>query len=98
MRAPIQNHIGEKLGFVHLTGLGAGNSDPDRDLLFHQIGQVIIRAVAGGGFEGQVSAGIGPFYPVVNEKQINRMAFGMGNFTKLKTAGCLVYIVSAQDK
>ena len=38
MGSPIQDHIGIKIGLVDLTGLGTGNSDPDRDLLFDQIG------------------------------------------------------------
>lgn len=35
MGTPIQNHIGKEFGLVYLTGLGARNSDPDRDFVLH---------------------------------------------------------------
>ena len=37
MGAPIQDHIGKKLGLVHLTSLGAGDSDANRHFVFHQV-------------------------------------------------------------
>ncbi len=54
MWSAVQDHIGKEFGLVHLTGLGTGDSDPDRDLVFHQIGQIIIRAIPGCGFDGHV--------------------------------------------
>jgi hypothetical protein len=93
MRSPIQDHIGKEFGLVHLTGLGAGDSDPDRNLIFYQIRQIVIRAVLGWGFHRQVSAGIGPVYPIINQKQIDLMPFGMGNFTELETARCASDII-----
>jgi hypothetical protein len=98
MGAPIQNHIGKKFGLVHLTGLGAGNSDPDGDLMLHQIGQIVIGAIARGGFAGQIPGRVGPSDPVVNEKQINLMPLGMGDLAELKTAGGLFHIILAQNK
>ena len=71
MGSPIQDHIGKEFGLVHLTGLGTGDSDPDGDLVFHQIGQIIIGAVSGCRFDGHIPAGIGPFYPVVDKKDIH---------------------------
>jgi hypothetical protein len=47
--------------------------------------QIIIRAVAGLGFDGHVACGIDPFYSIVNKKDINLMPFGMGDLTELKT-------------
>ena len=47
MRSTVQYHIGKEFGLVRLTGLGPGDSDPDGDLLFHQIGKAIIRAILG---------------------------------------------------
>lgn len=38
MGSAIENHIGEKLGLVNLTGLGARNSDSDRDFLLDKVG------------------------------------------------------------
>ena len=72
MGAPIPDHIGIEFGLVHLTGLGTGDSDPDRDLVFHQIGQIIIGAVSGCRFDGHIPAGIGSFYPIVDEKTSTR--------------------------
>ena len=45
MGSPIQNHIREKPGLVHLTGLGTGDSDPDGDFVLHQIRQIIIGTI-----------------------------------------------------
>jgi hypothetical protein len=95
MGASIQNHIGEEFGLIHLTGLGAGNSDPDRNFILHQIGQVVIGAIPRGCFDGQISAGIGPFHTIVNKKEIHLMPFGMGDLAKLKTPGGLVDIIFA---
>ncbi len=47
MRAAFQNHVGEKLCLVNLTILGTGDSDPDRDVILHEIGQIIVRAISG---------------------------------------------------
>ena len=47
MRAALQNHIGEKLCLVNLTILGTGDSDPNRDVVLHEIGQIIVRAISG---------------------------------------------------
>jgi hypothetical protein len=98
MRSPIQNHVGEKFGLVHLTGLGTGDSDPDRDFMLNQIGQVIIWTVSGNRFTGQVSAGIGPFDAVVDKKNIHLMSLGMRYFPKLETTGRLFHLILAQDK
>jgi hypothetical protein len=98
MRASIQNHIREKFGLVHLTGLGAGNSDPDGDFILHQIGQVVIGAIPRGCFDRQISARIGPFHPIVNKEEIHLMPFGMGDLAQLKTPGGLFNLVFAQDK
>ena len=95
MGSSIQNHIGKEFGLVYLTGLGTGDSDPDRDLVFYQIRQVIIRTIAGGGFWGHIPAGIGPFNPIVNEKEIHLMPFGMGDLTELKTPCRTIHLIFA---
>ena len=95
MRSAVQDHIGKEFGLVHLTGLGTGDSDPDGDLIFHQIGKIIIRTIPGYGFDGHVPAGIGPFYPIIDEKQIDLVTFGMGDLTELKTSCRAIHSIFA---
>ncbi len=49
MRAAVQNHVREKLCLVNLTIIGTGDSDPDRDVVLHKIGQIIVRTISGFG-------------------------------------------------
>jgi hypothetical protein len=95
MRSTVQDHIGKEFGLVHLTGLGTGDSDPDGDLVFHQIGQIIIRAISSCGFDGHVPSGISPFHPIIDEKQIDLVSFGMGDFTELKTSCRAIHSIFA---
>lgn len=46
MGATVKNHVGEKRCLVNLTGSGTGRSDPDGDLVFDQVGQIVIGTVA----------------------------------------------------
>jgi hypothetical protein len=50
VRAAVQDHVGEESRLVYLTGVGARYSDADLHLVFHEVGQVIIWAVACAGF------------------------------------------------
>jgi hypothetical protein len=52
MRSAVQDHIGKEFGLVQLTGLGTGDSDPDGDLVFNQIRQIIIGTISGSSFFG----------------------------------------------
>jgi hypothetical protein len=90
MRSAVQDHIRKEFGLVHLTGLGTGDSNPDGNLVFHQIGQIIIRAVPRCGFDGHVLRGVSPFHPVINEKDIYLMPFGMSDFSELKTSSSAI--------
>jgi hypothetical protein len=85
MRTSIQNHVGKKVGLVHLTGLGTGNSDPYRNFLFRQVKQIISGTVAGQRFLVHVPRLIRPTYSLPNEEKIYLVAFGMSDFTELKT-------------
>jgi hypothetical protein len=95
MRSTIQDHIGKEFGLIHLTGLGTGDSNPDGDLVFHQIRQIIIRAISGSGVDSHVPGGIGPFHPIIDEKNIYLMTFGMGDFGELKTSCSTIHNVFA---
>jgi hypothetical protein len=75
MRATGQNHVGEKLGLVNLTSLCAGDSNPDRDFVFHKIGKIITGTVSGFGFFLKISCGIRPHDTIVDEKQIYLVPF-----------------------
>jgi len=47
MGAAVQYHVGIEFCLVNLTGFCTGDSDPDGDFIFDQIGQVIVRAIPG---------------------------------------------------
>ena len=74
VRPPVQNHVGEKFGLVNLTRLDAGNSHPDRHVVFHQIGKIVIGAIAGAGFFIEMPCFVGPHDPAVNKKNVCLMA------------------------
>jgi len=98
MRTAVQDHIGKEFGLVHLTGLGAGDSDPDGDLLFHQIGQVVVGTVSGRCLYGHISRGIGPLDAVIDKEEMDLVPFGMGDLAELKASGGLLDLVLTQDK
>ena len=54
MGAAVQHHVREKVGVVNLTSLGAGNSNANWNLIFHQVGEIIIGAVPGFCFNGHI--------------------------------------------
>jgi len=49
MSAIIQHHVGEKFFLAYLASFGAGDSDADRDIVFHKIGQIVVGTVPGSG-------------------------------------------------
>jgi len=75
MGSSIQNHIGEKLCLVNLTGIGTGDSNSDWNLVFNQVGQIIIRTITGFCFDFKIPLGIRPINAIVNKKQIRLMTF-----------------------
>jgi hypothetical protein len=94
----VQHHVGEESALVNLTRLGAGNSDTDGNIVLHQIPKVVIGTITGGCFDGKITARIRPHDAAVNEKQIYRVPFFMGDFGELKTAGCFFAFILAQYK
>jgi hypothetical protein len=49
--ASVQLHVGPEMGFIDISVFRAGGADAGFNLVFHQIGQVVVRAVTrGGGF------------------------------------------------
>ena len=95
MGAAVQRHVREKFSLVNLTGICAGNSDPDGHLVFNQIGQIIVRAVTGGCLFIQISVFIGPGDTPIDKKHIRLVSFGMGDFSELKTPGGRLIVVAA---
>jgi hypothetical protein len=96
--AAVQAHIGEKIGFVNLTILGAGNSDAGGHFLVHQGGEIIGGAIPGGGLAAQIPPLIGPQHAVVDEEEINPVALGVGDLGQLKAPGRRGVVVFAQDE
>jgi hypothetical protein len=93
MRASVQKHVGKEFGLVNLTSLGAGNSDPDRDFMLYQVGQIILWTIAGYCFDRKIPGGIGPFHASVDKKNIYLVSFFAGDFRKLKTSGRLFIVI-----
>jgi hypothetical protein len=98
VRPTVESHIVVKFRFIQLAVLGAGSAYSDFHLFFHQVGQVVIGAIAGGCFDAQVPGGIGPHDAAVNEEQIDFVSFGVGDFGELKTPRCCLIVIFAQYK
>ena len=71
----VQGHIRKKVCLVYLTGIGARNSDANRDFVFNQIGQIIIRAIIGRCFDIKIAGGIRPQDTIINKEQVDVMSF-----------------------
>ena len=95
MGAAVKGHVGEEIGLVNLTSFCAGNSDPDKHILFHEIGEIIVGAVACGCFYIEIPFGVGPEHPVVNEEEIHPVFFLTGDLGQLKTPGRLLIVIPA---
>ncbi len=61
MGAAVQGHVAEKPGFIQFPVVGTGSADTGLDSVFHEIGQVVRRAIPGCGFSGQIPIFIRPF-------------------------------------
>jgi hypothetical protein len=75
MRTAVKNHIGKKFGLVNLTIFRAGDSDTRRDFIFYKIRQIVIRAVSGSGFLGEISLLVRPQDAPVYQKEVDKMSF-----------------------
>jgi len=98
MRGAVHQHIGEEVGLVHLTSLGARGSDANRDFVFHQVCQMIARTVPGVCFDAEIPVFIRPRHAIINEKDIDSMTFGMGDSGEMKTSGGRSIVIPAQGK
>jgi hypothetical protein len=93
----VEQHIGEKIGLVNLTGICTRRSDPDGDLVFHQVWKIIVRTIPGDGLFFEIPRVVCPQSTIFNEKNINIVPFFMGQFSELETPGCKIYIVLAKS-
>jgi hypothetical protein len=93
--AAIQDHVGGKICLVNLTGIGAWNSDSNGNLLFNEIGEVIVWTVPGCRFDTQISFLVRPQYAVIYKKQVHRMLFTVGDLCQLKTTGRRFVFITA---
>jgi hypothetical protein len=94
---PIQDHIGVKLRLVYLTGLGAGDSDTDRDIVFNQIGQIVVGTVPRFRLNLKIPLGVRPQHSTVNKEKGRFVPFGMGDFCKLKASCGGFIVISTQN-
>ena len=77
MWSTIEQHIGKELGLVNLTSIRARRSNPYRDLVFNQIGKIIIRTISGYGLFFEIPRVVGPQRAILNEKYVNVVSFLM---------------------
>jgi hypothetical protein len=91
--AAVEDHVAEEIVLVNLTSLGAGNSDPDGDLVFHQIVQVVVWAVSGGSFDREVPCLVGPQHAAVDKENVYGVPLFPGNLGELKTPRRLFVVV-----
>jgi len=94
--ACVQSHVRKEMFLVYLTSIGTGHSDADRNFIFYQIRQIIVRAIAGRRLLIKIPIGIRPHHTVIDKKQIYGVIFLVGNLGELKTTGRRLIIVSAQ--
>jgi hypothetical protein len=98
VRSAVQAHIGEEIGLVNLTGLGARGSDADGDFVLYQVRQIIPRAVPGAGFDAEIPVLTGPHHPAIDEKDGDGITLGMSKFGKLKAPGGRSIVIAAQGE
>lgn len=98
MGSTIEDHVGKEIFLVYLTSLGTRNSDPNWNLVFDQIGQIVIRAVTGWCFIIQIPSGICPTNAIVDKENIGLVSLRMSDFGELKTPRCCLIVISAQNK
>jgi hypothetical protein len=96
MGPTVQLHVGEEFGFVHTAIFRTGRAYADFDLVFHQVGQVVVGAVSGDGLDAEVPVFVSPRHAIVNEKHIHMMALGMGNLRELTAAGQGFVVILAE--
>jgi hypothetical protein len=75
MGSTVEQHIGEKVGLVNLTGICAWRSNPYRDLVFHQIRKIILRTISSDGLFFEIPRIVGPQRAILNEKYVNAVSF-----------------------
>jgi hypothetical protein len=96
MGTTVQHHVGEEFMLVDLTSFCTGNSDAYWDFIFDKVWQIIIGTITGSRFFRKIPGGIGPCHSGIDEENIHRVPFSMGDFGKLKTAGCFFIVILAQ--
>jgi hypothetical protein len=91
-----QAHVGCKAGLVNLTSFGAGGSDPDGNIVLHEIGEVVLDAIPGAGLHAVISGLVRPSDAIVDQADIGFVSLGVGDFGKLETPGRLFIVVFTQ--
>jgi hypothetical protein len=96
----IQHHIGEELGLVDLTSLGAGNSDSYRDFLLHQIRKIVVGTVTRRGLCIEISGLVRPRYSPVNKKRFTLCSFVWAIFASWKhlVAASMSFLLNTKRK
>jgi hypothetical protein len=80
MGTTVQYHVGEEFILVNLTSFCTGNSDAYWYFIFDKVWQIIIGTITGSCFFRKIPGGIGPCHSGIDEENIHRVPFSMGNF------------------
>ena len=86
-----------EFGLVELAILRAGCADTDLHLVFHQVGQIIVDTVAGHRLLAAVFILHCPINSAVDEKEVDPVAFGVGDLGELETACRFFEIIVAKS-
>jgi hypothetical protein len=98
MGTTVQYHVGEEFILVDLTSFCTGNSDAYWYFIFDEVLQMIIGTITGSCFLREIPGGICPCHSVIDEENIYRVSFPMGNFCELKTPGCFFIVILTKRK
>ena len=80
MGTTVQYHVGEEFILVNLTSFCTGNSNAYWYFIFDKVLQIIIGTITGSCFFREIPRGICPCHSGIDEENIHRVPFSMGNF------------------
>jgi hypothetical protein len=96
MRGAVQQHVGEKVGLVNLTGICARRSDPDGNVVFQEVRKIVIRTIPGNGFFIEIQSFVGPSCTFLDKENIDLVPLFVCELGELKTSCSQVDVVFAE--
>jgi hypothetical protein len=93
MRGAVQQHVGKKFGLVNLTGIGARRSDPNGNVVFQEVREIVIRTIPGNGLFLEIPCFVGPQCTILDKENIDPVPLFVCEFGELKTSCSQVDVV-----